>query len=78
MKRDVEGKLLQGIINNKELTTFMSFKGIKLPNQLKEFFADAFLNDLDRETFDEFNAIFESMIIDNMKLFKKLMKKNII
>ena len=61
MRRDVEGQLLQGILNNKELITFMALKGIKLPNQLKEFFVDSFPDDLDPETLNEFNAIFETI-----------------
>ena len=61
MKKDVEGQLLQGICNNKELTTFMNLNGIQLPEQLKEFFVDSCPEDLDPETLDEFNAIFESI-----------------
>ena len=61
MKRDVEGQLLNGILYNTELITFMNFNKIKIPSELKEFYVDSFPNDLDKDTLEEYDSILEKI-----------------
>jgi len=69
-RKNVEGKLLEGINKDKELTDFMIQNKINMPTNLKEFFVDSDFEDsdeetnfeyLDEETKEEFEKIFEAI-----------------
>ena len=59
-KKKVEGKLLEGIIEDKDLNLFMKNNCINIPSQLKEFFVDSD-EELDEGTLEEFQNIFNSV-----------------
>jgi GTPase SAR1 family protein len=59
-KKKVEGKLLEGIIEDKDLILFMKNNCINIPSQLKEFFVDSD-EELDEGTLEEFQNIFNSV-----------------
>ena len=68
-RNNVEGKWLEGINKEKDLIDFMKKNNILMPTKLKEFFVDSVPDDLDDETKEEFNKIFEE--ISNMHPFYK-------
>ena len=53
-RKRIEGKLLEGINKDKELTDFMKQNKINMPTILKEFFVDSDPDDLDEGTKTEF------------------------
>lgn len=68
-KKNLEGILLEGIVNDKEMIDFMKEKGISMPTELKEFFVDSDPDDLDDGTKNEFKLIFNA--ISNIHPFYK-------
>jgi len=60
-RKRIEGKLLEGINKDKELTDFMKQNKINMPTILKEFFVDSDPDDLDEGTKTEFELIFEAI-----------------
>ena len=58
MKENNQGKVLEGILDDKELNDFMKKNNIIIPTNLKEFFVDSVPYDLDDETLSEFDNIF--------------------
>ena len=58
-KAKIEGKLLEYILDNKELNEIMTLNNIDKPSYLKKYFVDCVLDDLDEETLEEFEAIFQ-------------------
>ena len=60
-RNKIEGKLLEGINKDKELTDFMKQNKINMPTNLKEFFVDSDPEDLDEGTKAEFELILEAI-----------------
>lgn len=60
-KQKIEGKFFEGINKDKDLIDFMKQKKINMPTNLKEFFVDSDPEDLDEETKEEFEKIFEAI-----------------
>ena len=60
-RKRIEGKLLEGINKDKELTDFMKQNKINMPTILKEFFVDSDPDELDEGTKTEFELIFEAI-----------------
>ena len=60
-RKKIEGKLLEGINKDKELTDFMKQNKINMPTNLKEFFVDSDPEDLDEGTKAEFELILEAI-----------------
>ena len=60
-RKNIEGKLLEGINKDKELTNFMKQNKINMPTILNEFFVDSDPDDLDEGTKTEFELIFEAI-----------------
>ncbi len=60
-RKRIEGKLLEGINKDKELTDFMKQNKINMPTILNEFFVDSDPDDLDEGTKTEFELIFEAI-----------------
>ena len=58
MKVNSQGKLLKGILDDKDLNDFMKKNKIIIPTNLKEFYVDSVPYDLDEETLSEFENIF--------------------
>ena len=75
IRKNIEGKLLEGISKEKDLIDFMSKNNISMPKELKEFFVDSDPEDLDDETKEEFNLIFNK--ISTIHPFYKEVKEEI-
>ena len=75
MKNKNEGKLLEGINDEKDLIDFMQKNNILMPTKLKEFFVDSDPEELDEETKAEFNLILNE--ISKMHPFYKEVKEEI-
>lgn len=63
-KAKVEGKLLEGIQEDKDLIDYMKTNSINIPTKLKEFFVDSETDsddELDEGTLEEFQKIFDSI-----------------
>ena len=62
-KKKVEGKLLEGIIGDKDLIEYMKNNNINIPPKLTEFFVDSDedFKEIDDGTSDEFKNIFNSI-----------------
>ena len=58
MKENNQGKLLKGILDDKDLNEFMKKNKIIIPTNLREFYVDSVPYDLDEETLSEFDDIF--------------------
>jgi len=71
MKKNIEGKLLEGISDDPELVSFMEANNIHMPSQLKEFFVDSDPDDLDEETLEEFQSIFKELK-ENHPIYKEV------
>lgn len=72
-KKKLEGKLLNGIIKDKDLNDFMKKNNINIPLNLKEFFLDLDPDELDEGTKNEFKVILEA--ISNIHPFYKEVKE---
>lgn len=71
MKNEIDGKFLESIKEDKDLKKFMSTIGIDMPSNLKEFYVDSDPEDLDEETSEEFQNIFDT-IRDIYPLYKEV------
>ena len=56
-KIKIAGKLLEGIYNDTELGEYMKKNGITVPANLKEFFVDSDIEELDQDTENEYKNI---------------------
>ena len=74
IKADIKGKILDGIKNDKDLKEFMKNNNINIPSELKEFFVDSFPEDLDQETLQEFELIFDE-IANIYPLYKEVQEE---
>ena len=74
IKAKIEGKLLEYILDDKEINEIMTLNNIDKPSYIKEYFVDCDEDDLDEETLEEFEAIFQQVKIHI--LFVKKKKKN--
>ena len=52
IKAKIEGKLLEYILDDKEINEIMTLNNIDKPSYLKEYFVDCVLDDLDEETLE--------------------------
>ena len=57
-KKRIEGKILEQIVANKELSEIMDLYKIDKPSFLREYFVDCDVEELDERTLNEFEAIF--------------------
>ena len=62
-RKKIEGKLLEGINKDKELSGYMIQNKINMPTNLKEFFVDSDPDDFDDETKEEFELIFNAIAV---------------
>jgi GTP-binding protein EngB required for normal cell division len=60
-KKKIEGKLLEGIHNDKELGDYMKKNGIEVPANLKEFFVDSDMEELDDDTQIEYKNVLNAI-----------------
>ena len=60
-KRNIEGKLLEGIHNDTELKDYMKKKGITVPANLKEFFVDSDSEGLEEDTENEYKNVLNAI-----------------
>ena len=58
-REKVEGQLLKGINNNRELNSFMKEKQIKKPTELKEYYVECY--DKDNDTLNELEKIIQEI-----------------
>ena len=61
MKNNIQGELLNGIINNKELNTIMKNNNINIPTEWNEYYVDSDFGLLENETKNEFEKIYDKM-----------------
>ena len=57
MKNNIQGELLNGIINNSELNIIMKNNNINIPTELNEYYVDSDFGFLENETKNEFEKI---------------------
>ena len=56
-KKNISGKFLEGIHNDKELIDYMKKNGITVPANLKEFFVDSDIEVLEQDTENEYKNV---------------------